>query len=104
VRRLLRFSAALTLVGLALMLWSMLAPTPMPVMLAMTLGQALGTIAFGLYLYVIYRDYRRLVRIAREGREHPVPRDSLNVIPVVKEPPVPRDSLDAIPVVKEPPP
>jgi hypothetical protein len=95
VRRLLRFSAALTLVGLALMVWSMLAPTPLPVMLAMTLGQGLGTIAFGIYLFVVYRDYRRAVRDARLAR---AARDSLNPFPA------PRDSLNVIPVTREPPP
>jgi len=56
---LLRISALLTLVGLALMVWSMLQPTPLPVMLAMTVGQAIGTIAFGLYIYVVVRELRK---------------------------------------------
>jgi hypothetical protein len=55
----LRISAMLTLVGLALMAWSMLQPTPLPVMLAMTVGQGIGCMAFGLYLYVVIRDIRR---------------------------------------------
>jgi hypothetical protein len=55
----LRISAVLTLVGLALMAWSMLEPTPLPVMLAMTVGQGIGCLAFGLYLFVVIRDIRR---------------------------------------------
>jgi hypothetical protein len=55
----LRVSAALTLLGLALMAWSILQPTPLPVMLAMTVGQGIGCMAFGLYLYVVIRDVRR---------------------------------------------
>ncbi len=55
----LRWSALLTLVGLALMVWSLLQPTPLPVMLAMTVGQLAGTTAFGLYLYVVIRELRR---------------------------------------------
>ena len=55
----LRWSALLTLIGLALMVWSILQPTPLPVMLAMTVGQLFGTTAFGLYLYVVVRDMRR---------------------------------------------
>ena len=55
----LRGAAILTLVGLALMVWSMLVPTPLPVMLAMTVGQAFGTSAFLLYLYVVIRELRR---------------------------------------------
>ena len=55
---LLRISAVLTLVALALMVWSMLVPTPLPVMLAMTVGQVVGTSAFGLYLFVVVRALR----------------------------------------------
>lgn len=56
---LLQASAVLTLLALALMVWSMLAPTPLPVMLAMTVGQALGSLAFGAYVFVVVRDLRR---------------------------------------------
>lgn len=60
----LRISALLTLVGLGFMVWSMVEPTPLPVMLAMSVGQALGSLAFGIYLYVVVRalrrDYRRV--------------------------------------------
>lgn len=60
----LRISAVLTLIALALMVWSVLVPTPLPVMLAMTVGQLVGTIAFGLYLYIVVRELRR----ERRGR------------------------------------
>ena len=60
----LRVSAVLTLVGLGFMVWSMIEPTPLPVMLAMSVGQAFGTLAFAIYLYVVVsalrRDYRRV--------------------------------------------
>ena len=56
---LLRVSAVLTLIGLGFMAWSMLAPTPMPVMLAMTVGQVIGMVAFGLYLYVVIRELKQ---------------------------------------------
>jgi len=55
----LRASAVLTLVGLALMVWSMLEPTVLPVMLAMSVGQGVGCMAFALYVYVVIRDLRR---------------------------------------------
>src|SRR5262249_23827638 len=55
----LRWSALLTLVGLALMVWPMLQPARLPVMLAMTVGQIVGTTAFALYLYIIIRELRR---------------------------------------------
>jgi hypothetical protein len=63
--KLLRASAALTLLALALMVWSMVQPTPLPVMLAMTVGQGLGTVAFGLYGYVVIADLRRIRRARR---------------------------------------
>src|SRR5262249_53729837 len=42
-------AAIMTLVGLALMIWSMAQPTPMPVILAMSVGQGLGILAFLLF-------------------------------------------------------
>ena len=69
MRRLLRFSAALTIVALLLMVWSMFDPTPLPVMIAMTAGQGIGTLAFALYLFVIVQDLRRY------KRDGPVVRD-----------------------------
>jgi hypothetical protein len=60
----LRVSCVLTLVGLALMAWSMVQPTWMPVMLAMSVGQIVGTTAFAIFLVVIVRDLRRRVREA----------------------------------------
>jgi hypothetical protein len=60
----LRISAVLTLLGLALMAWSMLERTPLPVMLAMTVGQGLGSMAFAIYLYVVVRDIQRARRSA----------------------------------------
>lgn len=64
---LLRVSGALTIVGLALMAWSMLVPTPLPVMLAMTVGQAVGTTAFAIYIFVVVRDLRRDRRAKRDS-------------------------------------
>lgn len=57
--KLLRIAALLTIVALALMVWSILQPTPLPVMLAMSAGQLLGTVAFALYGYVVLVDFRR---------------------------------------------
>jgi hypothetical protein len=65
--RTLQVSAILTLLGLALMVWSMVAPTPLPVMLAMTVGQAFGTMAFGAYIYVVIKDLRRAMRAKRDS-------------------------------------
>ncbi|MEO6773640.1 MAG: hypothetical protein ABI467_11580 [Kofleriaceae bacterium] len=57
-----RIAAVLTLIGLGLMVWSILVPTPMPVMLAMTAGQAVGTSAFGIYIFIVVRQLRRELR------------------------------------------
>jgi len=55
----LRVAAALTLVALALMVWSLIDPTVLPVMVAMTIGQAIGTAAFAAYGWVVFRDLFR---------------------------------------------
>jgi len=57
--RALQVSAVLTLVALGLMVWSVVQPTPLPVILAMSVGQLFGTVAFALYLYIVMRDVRR---------------------------------------------
>ena len=52
----LRVAAVLTLFALALMVWSVLDPTVIPVMVAMTVGQAIGTAAFAAYGWVVFHD------------------------------------------------
>jgi hypothetical protein len=69
---LVRGAAILTLLALALMVWSMLDPTPLPVMLAMSVGQMFGTFAFALYGLAIYKDLRRIRRERRESQELPI--------------------------------
>ena len=67
---LLRISAAFTILGLAMMVWSLLVPTPLPVMLAMSAGQLFGMLAFGLYLTAIVIDLRRDRRARRESQQN----------------------------------
>lgn len=67
MRKLVRAAAVLTLLALALMMWSVFQPTPMPVMLAMSLGQALGTGAFAMFVLAILVDLRRSRRVRRES-------------------------------------
>ena len=69
MNKVLRASAVLTLIALAMMAWSVLRPTPLPVMLAMSLGQAVGTAAFALYGWVVLADLRRIRRDARRAQE-----------------------------------
>lgn len=55
----LRFSAVLTLLGLACMVWAIVDPRATPVVIAMSVGQGLGTLAFLIYLGVVLADLRR---------------------------------------------
>jgi len=84
-RRILVVAAVLTLIGLALMVWSMAEPTPMPVILAMSVGQGLGILAFLLFGVVVLvdqlhkqretgaRDVERSSSVAREPAGAPPP-------------------------------
>lgn len=65
----LRISAALTLIALALMCWSLLVPTPLPVMVAMSVAQGLGTLAFAIYGFVVFKDITRARREERRSLE-----------------------------------
>lgn len=62
---LLRVSAIMTLVALGLMCWAVLRPTPLPTIIAMSLGQVFGTVAFVLYVVAIIVDLRRDARARR---------------------------------------
>ena len=59
VPRLLRVAAVFSLVGLALMMWSMFDPRPAPVLIGLSLGQVIGTTSFAIYLSVVIWDIRR---------------------------------------------
>jgi hypothetical protein len=55
------------LVGLALMVWGLLEPTPMPVLLGLTVGQAIGTASFLLFGVVVAADLH--VRRKLKGKD-----------------------------------
>jgi hypothetical protein len=57
-RRVLQGACILALIGLSLMVWSVLQPTPMPVMVAMSVGQLFGTLSLGAFLFVVVADLR----------------------------------------------
>ena len=59
---LLRIASGLALVALALMVWSVLDPTPAPVLIALMVGQVVGTASFVTYLVIVAWDVRRLRR------------------------------------------
>jgi hypothetical protein len=58
-RRLLSIACWLTLAALALMVYSVLVPRPIPVVLAMSVGQGLGTLAFLLFAFVFLNDLKK---------------------------------------------
>jgi len=57
--RLLVVACVLGLVSLALMSWSLFDQGWIPVMMAMSVGQGIGTLSFGLFLLVVIIDLRR---------------------------------------------
>jgi hypothetical protein len=65
--RLLRIACVLGLVALPLMVWSVFDPRVWPVLIALSVGQVLGTASFILYLVVVVRD----LRVAARLRSHP---------------------------------
>ncbi len=62
-------ACVLALVALGLVVWSLLDPRPIPVIVAMSVGQALGTMSFGAYLFVVAGDLRsRYTKVATPPR------------------------------------
>ena len=61
VAQLTRSAAVLALIGLAIMAYSIVSPRPLPVVLAMSAGHAIGAIAVVLYVLAIVLDAARTV-------------------------------------------
>jgi len=57
-RRWLDFACVGALASLALMTWQLFDPTVWPIMVAMSVGQVIGTASFLAFGYVVYADYR----------------------------------------------
>jgi hypothetical protein len=55
----LRVASVAMLVSLALMAWGILDPRPLPVIVAMSVGQGIGILGAALFLLVVARDLRR---------------------------------------------
>ncbi len=62
--RFLRLAAFLALAGLVFMVWSLVDPRPIPIMAAMSIGQGLGMVSFGMFLIVVLVDAWRASRRA----------------------------------------
>lgn len=74
--RLLQIAAILALVGLALVVWSLLDPRPIPIMAAMSVGQAIGTLSFVIFLVVVLQDAWRANRKRKEVDDKEKEKDS----------------------------
>jgi hypothetical protein len=61
-RRLLDAACVAALVALALMTWQLFDPRVWPVIIAMSVGQVLGTASFVAYGWVVIADYRAGIR------------------------------------------
>jgi len=72
LERLVRVACVGSLVSMALMSWSVFDPTPFPVMVSMTVGQAIGTLALVCYVAAVL-----VAQVRRERASHPpAPRKS----------------------------
>ena len=57
--RLMVYACVLGLISLALMSWSLFDQGWIPIMMAMSVGQGIGTLSFGLFLVIVIIDLRR---------------------------------------------
>ena len=57
--RALRWAAVSGLVSLGLMVWGVIDPHPISLVIAMSVGQVLGTLALGVFVLVVLADLRR---------------------------------------------
>jgi hypothetical protein len=57
-RRVLAVACWLALVAVGLMIWSLFDPRPIPVVVAMSVGQVLGTLSLLSFVYVVATDWR----------------------------------------------
>ncbi len=71
--KVLRIACVCALVGLALMVWSVLDPSPMPVILGLSVGQGVGTLSFLLFLVVVAMDLKVKQQIAAGDSQDPSP-------------------------------
>jgi uncharacterized membrane protein YbhN (UPF0104 family) len=74
VRQWLVVACVCALGALALMTWQIIDPTVWPVMVAMSLGQVLGTASFAAFGYVVLADYRARHRADVASDPRPIER------------------------------
>lgn len=69
--RVVRAACVLALVGLALMVWSVFDPTVWPVIVALSVGQVVGTLSLLLFVAVVARDLGVRRRLSRRDPTPP---------------------------------
>lgn len=66
-----RSACVLALVALGMFVWSVLDPRPIPVILAMSVGQVLGTLSFAAFLGIVALDLRASQRTLASSADPP---------------------------------
>jgi hypothetical protein len=56
IERRVRIACILALVALALIAYSLIVPQPLPVIVAMSVAQGIGTLSLLIFLHVVWRD------------------------------------------------
>jgi hypothetical protein len=69
------YACVLGLIGLGLMSWSLFDQGWIPVMMAMSVGQGIGTLSFALFLLVVIIDLRHAEFQTSLRPERPKPED-----------------------------
>jgi hypothetical protein len=69
--RLMMVACVLALLALSLIVWSLLDPRPIPVIVAMSVGQLIGTLSFAAFLAVVVLDFRSRYKGAPSAPEPP---------------------------------
>ena len=73
-RLLLSIACVLALVALALIVWSIVDPRPVPVVAAMSVAQGLGTLSLLVYLVVVGEDLYKARVLGNAKRDDEVPK------------------------------
>jgi hypothetical protein len=59
VHKALRLAAVCALLALVMMVWGVIVPSPISLVIAMSVGQALGTLSFAVFCAVVLLDLRK---------------------------------------------
>ena len=73
--RILVYACVLGLIGLALMVWSLFDQGWIPVMMAMSVGQVIGTLSLALFILVVIIDLQRATFRPSIPHKPPKPKD-----------------------------